>query len=338
MTVELQIAGDDEREVWDEVVAASPHGTIFHTWKWLKIAERHLSMHLHPLMAYQGDHLVSIYPFFVHSFGIFPIADSPPSEGFMLYLGPVIVDYERMRQERRDHTVLSLQERTDDYLFSELGCKLIRVHLSPGLYDSRPFIWRGYRVKPAYTYRTPLSKGIEGIWQQFDGKLRADIRRTEKLGVRVREGGLDELLGIHDALYRRFREKGLKKRECRGYLTEIYRDFHEDNMKIFVAEYQENLIGSVVTLLYKDILRLWIGTPKSDMKGVYPNNLVQWEAIKWAATKGFSYCENMDTGDDSTRAPFKAKFNADLALWFKADKFSSNLYKLGHFFMNPRQY
>lgn len=338
MAVELRIAGDGDEEAWDAVVSASPQGTLFHTWKWLKIAERHLHLDLCPIMAYLGEHLVSVYPLFLHSFGMFRVADSPASAGFMLYLGPVIVDYERMSQERREHTVLALQERIDDYLFAERGCKLVRVHLSPEISDARPFIWAGYAVRPAYTYRINLAKGVDGIWEQFDRKLKADIRRAEKLGVRVREGGLDELLSIHDALSRRFREKGLKWRECREYLAEIYREFHGDHVKVFVAEHEGRLIGSAVTLLYKDTLRFWIGTPKSDMKGVYPNNLVQWEAMKWAATNGFRTCENMDTGDDRTRAPFKAKFNADLALWFKADKFSSNLYKLGHFFISPGQH
>jgi hypothetical protein len=289
-------------------------------------------------MAYLGEHLLSVYPVFLHSWGMLRVSDSPASEGFMVYLGPVIVDYENMSQERREHTVLSLLKRVDDYLFSERGCRLVRVHLSPEILDTRPFIWTGYLVRPAYTYRIDLAKGIDGVWQGFDRKLKADIRKAEKLGVRVREGGLDDLLSIHDALFQRFREKGMEKKECREYLAGIFREFHGDHMRVFVAEHEGRVVGSVVALLYKDTARFWLGTPKSDMKGVYPNNLAQWEAMKWAAANGYRTCENMDTGDDPTRAPFKAKFNADLALWFKADRFSSKLYKFGHFLLSPDQH
>ncbi|HVP24377.1 MAG TPA: GNAT family N-acetyltransferase [Methanomicrobiales archaeon] len=337
MAFELRSAGEPDREAWEKAVEASPHGTIFHSWRWLKTLERHVDMRLYPLLAYQGSQLVALYPFFVHTYGPFRVADSPASDGFMLYLGPVIPGYEQMKQERREHVFLSLQEKVDDFLISELGCKLIRVRTSPSLPDSRPLIWRQYRVKPAYTYRIDLAGGIDRVWEQFDGKLKADIRRSQKMGVTVREGGPADLLEAHDTLYRRFREKGLKKRECREFLADIYREF-QPSVKVFVAEYQGKVVGSVVALLHKDILRFWFGTPKSGLKGIYPNNLVQWEGIRWAAANGLRICENMDTGDDVTRAPFKAKFNAGIELWFKADKYASNFYKLGHFFINPDQF
>ena len=34
MSVELNIVSEKDAEEWDRLVDSSPHGTIFHTWKW----------------------------------------------------------------------------------------------------------------------------------------------------------------------------------------------------------------------------------------------------------------------------------------------------------------
>ncbi len=79
---------------------------------------------------------------------------------------------------------------------------------------------------------------------------------------------------------------------------------------------------------------LWVGIPKSDLAGISPNALIQWEAIKWAYMNGLEYYEEMDAGDDPRLRYFKSKYNPDLVIWYSAQKYSSNLYKLGEAFFN----
>jgi hypothetical protein len=48
MNIELRVAEKNEGKSWDRMVEASTYGTIFHTWKWLKIIEKHTKSKLYP--------------------------------------------------------------------------------------------------------------------------------------------------------------------------------------------------------------------------------------------------------------------------------------------------
>jgi lipid II:glycine glycyltransferase (peptidoglycan interpeptide bridge formation enzyme) len=69
--------------------------------------------------------------------------------------------------------------------------------------------------------------------------------------------------------------------------------------------------------------------PKAELKGISPNDLVQWEAINWACNNGYKYYEEMDAGDDPRLRHFKSKYNPELAIWYTAIKYSSRLYEVG---------
>jgi len=324
--LKIIIGTDEHRRLWDETVTSTSHGTLFHMWKWLKIVEAHTSTRLYPLMAFKGTELVALYPVFIQKKGFVSVAFSPPSHSYLLYLGPVIAQYDSMKQDKKESIYLHLQEEINRYLFSVLGCKYFRVRSSPGIYDSRPLMWTGFIVEPQYTYRINLSLGVDQIWNRFDRKLRVDLNKAKKEQVDVKQGGLEDLLFIADSLSRRFREQGFTPKNYVAYLTDLYHAFHPENLKIFVAYHNGERIGGMVSLCFKRIMYLWIGISKSDNPGLSPNDLVQWEAIQWACHNGFDFYEEMDGGVRRLRG-FKAKYNPDLEIWYSAVKYSSSFYQ-----------
>ena len=79
---------------------------------------------------------------------------------------------------------------------------------------------------------------------------------------------------------------------------------------------------------------LWVGIPKSDLAGISPNALIQWEAIRWARKNGLEYYEEMEAGDDPRLIHFKAKYNPDLVIWYSAVKYTSCVYRAGETLFN----
>lgn len=334
MSLTISILDSTCEKSWDDLVLSSPHGTIFHTVRWLEIVRDRTNAEFLPLMFYQGNTLVAIYPIFLKKQGFIKVALSPPSRSYMLYLGPVIAEYESLKQDKKESTYILIQDALDTFIFKTKGCKYARIRSSPGLYDSRPLKWSGYTVEPYYTYRIDLTRGIDYVWEQFEKKLRMKINKTIKEGVTVRAGEKDDIEFIHEMLFKRYAEQGISPTDYKNFLMAIYQKFFPSTLKIFVAEYQGQRVSGNILLCHEKILYSWVGLPKTQFPSISPNDLIQWETIKWAQANGFEYFEMMDSGDDPRLRPFKSKYNPDLVIWYAATKYSSSIYKIGEKILN----
>jgi hypothetical protein len=334
MAVTITLSDDTFQETWDGHVLASPHGTIFHTWRWLKLVEIQTSTTLLPILIHKGTVLIALYPIFLQKKRFFNIALSGPSKAFLLYLGPIIIDYESSKQDNKENLFIQIQEEVDKYIFNKNKCVYSRIRTSPGILDSRPLRWAGYQIEPLYTYRISLNLGAKSVWDRFEKKLRVNINKATKEGVNVRSGDWGDLEFIYRSLLSRYKAQGIKFSDNSEYLRSLYDCFYPDNLKIFVADYNGEHVGGVITLCYKDIMYHWVGSPKSTLVTISPNDLVQWEAIKWGIENGFKIYEIMDSGDDPRLRQFKAKWNPDLVIWYSATKHSSSLFKIGEMLFN----
>jgi lipid II:glycine glycyltransferase (peptidoglycan interpeptide bridge formation enzyme) len=207
-----------------------------------------------------------------------------------------------------------------------LKCSIIRIRTSPGFNDARCFLWNGYVVQPHYTYRINLSSGSQAVWENFDRKLRVSIHRAEKEGIEVKRGGREDIEFITGSLSKRFADQGYEPRDHRNYLYDLYDAFAHDHFRIFIAMHQGYQVGGMIAICNRDLMQLWVGVPKPDLKGISPNDLVQWEAIKWACDQGFKYYELMDAGDNPRLRHFKSKYNPEIHIWFSATKYASRFY------------
>lgn len=334
MTVTLRIADESFQKTWDATVLSSPHSMIFHMWQWLKLAEMQSSMELFPILIYKGTVLVGLYPIFLQKKGFLNLAFSPPSKIEMLYLGPVIVDYESLKQDKKESLFVQIQEEVDKFIFEIKGYKYVRIRTSPGLFDSRPLRWSGYFIDPLYTYRIDLTNGIDYTWKQFSKKLREDINKGIREGVTVKTGNKEDLVFIHDSLSKRFIEQGIKTKDYKKFLFTLYEKFYPENLKIFMAEYNGQRIGGCICLCFKKGMYAWVGSPKTDLIGISPNDVLHWEIIKWAHNNGKEFYEMMDAGDDPRLRHFKSKYNPDLVIWYSCTKHSSFVYKIGETIFN----
>jgi len=328
MTINLKIAVEGDGGLWDDVVEKSPHGTLFHTWEFLKIVEKHTKSTLYPILGLRGTTPIGVYPLFLQKKHSSNLVFSPPPGTLLLYMGPVLIDYDKLKQSKKESIFQEFQKKINEFLHSEIQYNYVRIRASPGFIDSRPFLWTDYTVEPLYTYSIDLNKnGYEAVWKNFNKQVRIDINKTEREGVKAREGSRRDLELLQDSIADRFMKQGFRPRDHSRYLDNIYDSFHPDNFRVFVGEYKDNVVGGLTLFCYKERVSLWMGIPKTDLKGIYPNDLVLWESIKWASENGFKEYEIMDAGDDPRLRHFKSKFNPELSLWYSAEKYSSWIYR-----------
>ncbi len=325
MDIKLEIAR--EGELWDSIVDGSPNSTIFHKWSWLDIAKRYSKCRLYPLIGYNGTTPVGCYPLFFQKKGFLRMVFSPPPHCAILYLGPVIANYEKLKQSKLESISTGFQRSVDQFIFSALNANYVSVSTSPGIADSRPLKWTGYDVRPMYSYLLDLKKGKDHLWRQFTKNLRQSIDKTKRGGVLVEEGSRSDLEKIHDLLTGRYKSQNRIVTVPKEYLLDLYREFPE-NIKIFVAKLDGEIRTGEIDIFYKDRVTTWIGSPKTELMGIYPNDLLFWETLQEGCEKGFDRYEIIGAAGSERLYSYYSKCNPELILWFSATKYSSFLPRL----------
>ncbi len=323
METELKVIDDRDAELWDKIVESSSHGTIFHTWKYLKIVEKHTGAKLYPLMGVKESTVIGIFPiFYQKNYGI-KMVMSPPPKTSIPYLGPIIVDYDKFKQSKRESIYTNFIKVVDDFVSSNLKPNYTYFALIPSL-DPRPFIWAHYETHAYFDYNIDLSKGEESVWQSMDKAARDHIKKANKEGMQFSFGSKEELKYVYDSLVSRYEEQNRYENMPGDYLFDIYDNFYPQNLRIFIAKFGEETVGGIVGLLFKGNIYFWIGAAKSELKNASPNDLIHWEAMKWACNNGFKIYE--ETGANQERlCRFKSKYNPELTTRFAATKYSSFL-------------
>lgn len=325
MTITLKICEDLSE--WDSILEKSPHGTLFHTWKFLKIMEKHTKSRLYPLVGLKGTTPIGVYPLFFQKKYFLRLVFSPPPHVAVPYLGPAIADYDKMKQSRKESTFIGLQKKVDEFILDKLKPHYIYLSSPPGLLDSRPFRWTSYKVNMLYDYTLDLRSGKESVWNNMKSSLRNDIKRMRKKRLCVENGSKDELLYIYDSTTKRYEEQGRIATVSKEYLLDVYNEFHPKNLKVFVARYNGENVGGMITINHKRKLYCWVGITKSKLKGIQSNDLVQWEALKWACENGHEYYEMMGAGVERL-CRYKSKLNPELSVCFSAVKYPSHISKV----------
>ena len=333
MKITLESTHDSTQ--WDTLLAKTSYGTIFHTWKWLKIVEKHTKTKLYPIIGFKGTNPIGIFPIFYQKKGFFKLILSPPYKTALVYLGPLIIDYENMKQGKRESTLFEFLKAADKFFLSNLEGNYLRITSAPGLFDSRPFLWKGYKVETLYTLDVDLTKSSDALWESFDKILRKNINGSLERGISVEKGSLNDMDFIFDLVTKRLEERGIQVNTIdsafhpdKSYLHDIYNSFYPQNLKVFIARYKGERIGGLLALSYNNRAMAWIGTPKINMKNVYPNDLIHWEAIKWAKENGFQCYEIMDSGYSQPLCDYKSQFSPSPSIYFSCTKYSSNIARI----------
>jgi hypothetical protein len=333
MTVEIRLARNDEAKEWDRIISASPHGTLFHEWDWLKITEKHTRTRLFPLFGIKAGIPIGVFPLFFQKKGPARMVFSPPPHAAIFYLGPVMAGYDSLRQDKRENLYDNFLKSVDHFIRNDLNANYISIALSPTLQDPRPFSWSKYTIEPAYDYVTDLSKGADHLFQSLDKKQRQDINRAKKRGISVELGGEKEIGLIMDLMMNRYGEQEKIVTISPGYLIDIFNKF-KNNISVFVTNVEGETVTGLIDLHYRDSLYSWIGNPKPPRPiSPSPNDLMAWEAIRYGCEQNYHFYVTMGAaGNERLHTYYASKFDPELSFRFNVKKtsFASGIYEKGY--------
>lgn len=325
MTMELRIAGEKEAGEWNKLVENSPHGTIFHTWKWLKIAEKHSRAKLYPLICSKSGIPIGIIPLFHRRKAFFhSLVFSPPPKIDIPFLGPLIISAENRQNKLYSEFVRAMH----DFTYAELRPNYLSMTLPPGQNDLRQYIRRGYLIDPQFNYIFDLTLGKEVLWQKLKKQIKRNITKAkdkDKLEVIKGEGDLKDIRFIFSQLEDRYKEQKRGLNSSLGYLEEIYSTFR-GNIQILKVEMNGESVAGLINIIYKDKIYSWIGNAKTNVSHIYPNDLLNWVSIEYGCENGFKTCYEIGANDPRL-ARYKSNFNPSLIVNFNVKR-SSLLFKV----------
>lgn len=327
MSVEIRIADENNAPDWEKLVETSPYSTIFHRWEWLKTVEKHTKSRFYPMIGYENSIPIGIFPLFFQK--IFSIRSlfSPPPATAIPYLGPLMLQREETAYDR-ESSYMEFSSKVLEFISSEIKPNYTRFNFSPGIIDLRPLIWANYEINPYYCYYVNIKKSDSAnLLAQFKKRLRQGINRAVRFGVTVREGGDADIPKIYNLMQRRYGEQDKLVTVNEQYLTEIYNKFR-NNIKVWVAEYEGDMLTGLIEVRHKDELASWIGNPKPETKDVNANDLLNYTALKWACDNGFSRYTTVGAAGVQRLYTYYSKFNFEPLLSLTAKKYSSTIFKL----------
>lgn len=313
----MELIITEDREFWDKLVMSSPHGTIFHTWDWLKIIEKHCQCKLYPFVGFKGTTPVISIPLFQMKKGFIKMVFSPPPHMAIPFLGQIIPNSDDLKQNKFESTYYDFSDAIDAFLKSE-GVDYVNIVTPPDFIDGRPFLWNNYDVIPQYNYIFDLKLGKDTLWRNLKKQTRKNITRAIGKGITTEIGARDELKKIYQLLIERYSQQEKKSGLKLDYLLDLY-DNSPDNFFIVIAKYDGKLVGGLINLLYGDNVMSWIGNTKSSIKGYYPNDLLIWQSIEYACKKNFLHF--IEIGANTRRlTEYKSNFNPNLLMNLKISK------------------
>jgi len=329
MNIEITRLNVNDYGKWDKLLEKSPQSEIYHTTKWLRIAEKHTGTELFLLLALMDSEIIGGIPLFLHRSyrGLFKRLMSPPypSSTQIFNLGPVFTNYDELKSNKRESRLMAFQSSLDEYIYSKIKPDYMQLITTTNLLDIRSFQWSGYNIIPAFTYIGNI-KDKESSWRRLEKETRRDIVKAEKRGIELEEGGLEEYKSIYRSYVERHTEKEINFNVSWQYLLDVFKEFYPKNLKILIAKHRGEVIGGHINLLFKDKIVFWLGGVRSNIRGVYPNRFMTWKTIEWARDQSYRYYEDVGANHPSISV-FKSKFGFDLKIYFYISK-SSRKYKI----------
>lgn len=153
-----------------------------------------------------------------------------------------------------------------------------------------------------------LKKTADEQWKRLDAKVRNQVRKAEKNGLETVTGQLDLLDGFYEVFSRNMRDLGTPV-YGRNFFQNILEEF-PDSTRIISVMLQGRTIASALLTWYRQKLEVPWASSIREYRELCPNNLLYWEAIRFAISRGATTFDFGRSTPDEGTYRFKKQWGA----------------------------
>ena len=263
----IRVSVDPSPAACEEYVVAHPEGAPYHRPAWMGIIRRTFGHTTRYLVAESASRVVGVLPlvlFDTRLFGRFGV-----SIPFFNY-GGALADSQQAEhalltsaiEETKRAGGLYLELRHTRQLFPELAAKRHKVAMM-----------------------LPLESTSDRQWQTLDRKVRNQVRKAEKNGLEVQEGGLELVRGFYTVFARNMRDLGTPVYGIRLF-EEVLSTF-PDCSRVFIVRLAGRPIAASVALWHGTTMEVPWASAIRTFNALCGNMLLYWHMIRFAIERGF---------------------------------------------------
>ncbi len=282
-----QVIGDQ----WDDFLASTPLGHFYQTSMWAQVRMLDGWSHLIILITLQ-DHIIGGFQILIRS-------KSHLGKIGIVLKGPVVLSDDSAVL----HFVISTLKKMAE------ANKINALIVQPPDGDSKitHFISHSdfslnhvdYVIKDN-TVVVDLHHDEMSIFKAMKHNKRKNINTALRMDVHVRQGNFNDI----DVFFRLMvdtcnRQKVKPSPSNIRFLYRMWDLFsRHDNIKLFLAEYENNIVSSLMVVLFGKTAFLWKFGWSGQFSHCRPNDVLYYEIFKWAKLHGFSFADMcaIDTG------------------------------------------
>ena len=268
MRVEEVEPGED----WDAFAEQAPGAHLGHAGAWTPVLRDAYGLRPRCLLARDGEGRIA---------GVLPLVEHRSLRGARELVSLPFHDVAGILASSGAAAAALLAEALR--LTGELRCRSLELRQADALsgLDPTPALASAARVNLVL----PLERSGDAQWAALGAKVRNQVRKAEKEGLRLAEWAPERLLdGFYACFAENMRDLGSPV-HGRALFAEAARRFGP-RLRFVVAADGERPVGGLVAIRYAGRVTVtWASTLRAE-RARCPNNLIYWEAIRWAIALG----------------------------------------------------
>ena len=314
----LTIEPEHDPDSWNRLVDRAPGTAPLHRYEALDVVATHADARLHPLVAYNGEEPVGLFPLFETRGGPFTTLTSPPGFVDTLSLGPATLNLDGAKRRRAERLVRSVVEESLAWADRWLDPDQIRVRTDPRFDDVRPFRWADFDATPYYTYVVDLRRDDEELLAEFSRDARRNVRDADPDEYEVAVGDADDLRRIVDQVLARHREQDDPLRISKAAFLDLHDALPEGVLRPYVCRVDGEYASGMVTLEHGDRIYRWKGGAKTDVD-FDSSDVLDWHIMREARDRDHRYYDLV--GANVPRlCDYKAKFGPETRTYYVVER------------------
>ena len=305
-SITIRLVDDQESLKWDEFVLSHPASSPYHLIAWKKAIESAYGHKCIYLMAGSENGILGVlpivhlrFPSIVNEMVSLPFCD----------VGNCIAEDEKV-QDSLIHEAIKIKEQ------GKIGTFQIRGNLLPTeIVKTQLDTTQTGKVRMVLD----LPNSSEKLFGSFKSKLRSQVRKAEKNGVRFFWGAEQDIDSAFRVFSRNMLELGSPV-HSKSFLFSVLSNYGT-KAKLGITSYQNKIIGMGIILLGgKGVSIPWASTLR-EYNNLGPNMLLYWNFLKYSADNGFSYFDFGRSSEGEGTYKFKSQWGAKAypLIWYSTN-------------------